>query len=293
MKTKLLLAFLAFSFISCSDDDTSPSQPEKNLDQMVVSRYEDGNYVSKLIYDFDDHNRLTQISSYNTENEFFHKKVYEYDQMLLVAEKAYYLDGSMDPNVPSFVTTFSYDGSLRINHLDRTSNLGIEGYQLSTSFIYNADNTISAEEIYTGLPSEDETTYFTYYKNGGGNITKKVDAEGTMLMQAVYEGDNVISATDLNLFGTTNYQFNIAQTPKGGYISIYTNRFDGNLNNALLSDGFLAVSNGVNKYVSQAAYSDGINVIYEYEFDEDGYPIKVSLFVEGNTQPYEVREITY
>jgi hypothetical protein len=296
MKTKLLLAFLAFSFISCSDDDSSPSQPEKNLDQMVVTHYPDGQGANsyKEIYDFDDHNRVAQIMYYSPQNELSAKRTYEYDQMLLSVIKGY--GGGMgDPEQPTSVTSFNYDGSLRIIGIDSNVETGIEGIHTITSFTYNADNTISAQQTTSAPPEEDALTNFTYYKNADGRITKKVDSDNTIWTQAVYNGNNVQSYTQLGS-PSMSYLFNTVNTPKGQYLNIGRNKFDGSFNNTIIAEGFAAVSNGVTNYVSQHTSSiASINLVvtYSYEFDEDGYPIKVNLFSAGSSQPYEVREISY
>lgn len=296
MKTKLLLAFLAFSVISCSDDDSSPSQPEKNLDQMVVTYYPDGINANsyKEIYDFDDHDRLTQISYYNLENELSAKTTYEYDQMLLSVVKSY--GSSMgDPNKPSSVTSFNYDGSLRIIGMDSNVETGIEGIHTVTSFTYNADNTISAEETTSAPPEEDVVKNCTYYKTADGRIVKKIDSEGNILTQAVYENYNLKSYTRQGS-ASMAFLFNNDVTPKGNYLNINLNKYDGNFNNTILAEGFPAFSNGVSNYISQHTSSIAeinLTVTYTYEFDEDGYPIKVSLFSQGSSQPYEVREISY
>jgi hypothetical protein len=296
MKIKLLLAFVVFSLISCSDDDTSPSQPEKNLEQMVVTHYPDGINSNSYeeVYDFDAYNRLTQISYFSPENELSAKKTYEYDQMLLSVIKGY--GGGMgDPEQPTSVTSFNYDGSLRIIGMDSNVEAGIEAIHTITSFTYNADNTISAQQTTSAPPEEDALTNFTYYKNADGRIVKKEDADNTIWTQAVYNGSNVQSYTQLNL-PSMSYMFNTVDAPKGQYLNIGRNKFDGSFNNTIIAEGFAAVSNGVNKYVSQHTSSiASINLVvtYTYEFDEDGYPIKVSLFSAGSSQPYEVREISY
>lgn len=296
MKTKLLLAFLAFSVISCSDDDSSPSQPEKKLDQMVVAHYPDGINANsyKEIYDFDDHDRLTQISYYNPENELSAKTTYEYDQMLLSVVKSY--GSSMgDPNKPTSVTLFNYDGSLRIIGMDSNVETGIEGIHTITSFTYNADTTISAQQTTSAPPEEDALTNFTYYKNADGLITKKVDSDNIIWTQAVYQAGNIASYTQL---GTASMSFEFAENylVKGNYLKINVNKFDGSFNNTIIAEGFKAVGNGFANYISQHTASNAVSsqiTTYAYEFDQDGYPIKVSLFLEGSSQPYEVREISY
>jgi YD repeat-containing protein len=294
MKIKLLLAFIAFSFISCSDDDASPSQPEKNLDQMVIKKYNNGTYGQKVVYDFDDHNRVTLINRYDAQDEYFSKTTYEYDQMLLSVEKTYGF-GMGDLNEPSSVISYNYDSSSRLISIDDHDAAGVEFSDTNIIFTYNADNTISAVETIVGPPSEDIINNYTYHKNADGNIVKKVDDGNTVLTQAVYDGANVLSYSRLG-WPTWSYQYNVSDSPKGDYLKINTNKFDGSFNNTILAEDYPSVSNGVTNYISQHTISNtqvSDVTTYTYEFDDDGYPIKVSLFKQGSTQPYEVREISY
>lgn len=296
---KLLIAFIALSLLSCSDDDSSSTPTvEKNLDQMVVTHYPDGLAAPsyKQVYDFDDHNRVMQILHYSPQNELSSKRTYEYNQMLLSVTKTYDYGMSIgDPSQPSSVLSFSYDGSLRIIVVYSYVETGIEGVHSITSFTYNADNTISAEKTTSAPPEEDVVADYTYYKNADGRITKVVDADGAVVTQAVYSGNNMDSYT-ITGFTSKSYLFNSTVSPKGQYLNINLNKYDKSFNNTIIAEGFEAVSNGLSKYISQQTSSNDANSVvttYTYEFDEDGYPIKVSLFKEGSTQPYEVREITY
>ncbi|PZR22522.1 MAG: hypothetical protein DI539_05500 [Flavobacterium psychrophilum] len=296
MKTKLLLAFLAMSVISCSDDDSNPAIPpvEKNLDQMVVKRYQPSGNVYKDVYDFDD-NKVTIINRYDGQDENFSKTTYEYNENGLLSVAKTYGYSMGDPNQPSSVVSYTYDSSLRIIGIDGVESSGIEGTHTITSFAYNADNTISAEEITSAPPEEDAVKNYTYSKNADGHIVKKVDADNTIWTQAVYNAGNIESYTQLGA-ASMSYLFNTANTPEGDYLNINLNKFGGDFNNTILTGGFGAVNNGVTNYISQQTSANASSsqiTIYTYEFDEDGFPIKVSLFKQGSTQPYEVREISY
>ncbi|RDI05635.1 hypothetical protein [Flavobacterium sp. AG291] len=296
MKTKLLLAFFALSVISCSDDDSSwPSPPEKKLDQMVVKRYQNNGSIYKDVYDFDDDNKLTIINRYDSQDESFSKTTYEYNESGLLSVTKTYGFGMGDPSQPSSITSFSYDASSRITGIDDMDASGIEGTHTITSFVYNADNTISAVETVSGPPSEDVTTNYTFYINDYGHIEKKVDADNTIWTQAVYWSGNVESYTQLGA-SSMSFEFVENEFVKGSYVKINQNKFGGNFNNAILAGGFASVSNGVVKYVSQQTSTNASTsqvLTYNYEFDDDGYPVRVTLFVLGSSTPYEVREITY
>lgn len=296
MKTRLLFAFLAFSFISCNDDDSNPTQPvEKNLDQMVVKRYQPSGNVYKDVYDFDDDNKVTIINRYDGQDENFSKTTYEYNENGLLSLTETYGYGMGDPNQPSSFTSFSYDGSLRIIAIDDTDAGGIESTETTTHFTYNNNNTISAHETIVGPPSEDIIRNYTIHINADGRIVKKVDADNTIWTQAVYNAGNIESYTQLGT-ASKSYLFNTANTPKGDYLNINLNKFGGNFNNTILAGGFTSVSNGLSNYISQQTSANASTsqiTTYTYEFDEDGYPIKISLFLQGSSEPYEVREIIY
>lgn len=297
---KVLFAFIALSLLSCSDDDSSTAPSvQKNLDQMVITHYPDGLAAPnhKEVHDFDDHNKITQISYFSPQNELAAKRTYQYNQMgLLSVVKTYGYDMGMgDPNEPKSVVSFNYDSSLRIIGIDSNIVYGIEGVHTVTSFTYNADNTISVEEITSSPPEEDVVKNYTYHKNTDGRITKLVDSEGTVYTQAVFEGANVLSYTKTGS-ASMSYAFNVNDTPKGDYLKINTNKYDGSFNNTIMAEGFQAVGNGVSNYISQDTYSmEGVSgtTNYAYDFDQDGFPKKVSLSVQGSSTPHQIREITY
>lgn len=297
MKTKLLFAFLAMSVISCSDDDSNPTTPpvEKNLAQMVVKRYQNNGSIYKDVYDFDGDNKLTIVNRYDGQDENFSKITYEYNASGLLSVAKTYGYSMGDPNQPSHVTSYTYDGSSRITGIDDTESSGIESTQTITSFTYNSNNTISAVANIIAYPEEEVIKNYTFHVNADGHIVKKVDADNTILAQAVYNAGNIESYTQLSA-PSMSYLFNTANTPKGDYLNINLNRFGGDFNNAILSGGFASVGNGITNYVSQQTSTNATTsqiTTYTYEFDEDGFPIKVSLYTQGSTEPFEVREITY
>ena len=290
MKFKLLFAFMALSLVSCNqDDDNSPLTPvvEKKLDKILSTNYKaNGDIASTATFTFDDNNRLLSKYIYNAAGELIGQRICTYNENGLLAEMDAHEDGA------SINTKYKYDNSGRVTESDNLFAI-IEGIRTIKTFTYNADGTISviANEISYGPGGEETSTaQYKYFVNSAGQIYRRTNSNGDILAEAVYQGNNIVSFSEGN--SDIVFDFNETNQTKGQFNGIVKNWYGDNWQNAILLDGFQAAGLGVSNYVIKQTSSSGI-LTYNYEFDTEGYPVKVERLNIGTAQPRQAQEVSY
>ena len=290
MKFKLLFAFMVLSFVSCiEDDNNSPVTPvvEKKLDKMLSTNYNSNDaIVSTATLTFDDNDRLLSKYIYNASGKLIGQRICTYNENGLLAEMDAHEDGA------TINTKYKYDNSGRVTESDNMFAV-IEGVRTVSTFTYNADNTISVNTNMTSYGPEGEetsTAQYKYFLNAAGQIYRKTNSNGDILAEAVYQGNNIVSFSEGN--SEIVFDFNETNQTKGQFHGIVKNWYGDNWQNAILLDGFQAAGLGVSNYVIKQTSSSGI-LTYNYEFDTEGYPIKVERLNIGTAQPRQVQEVFY
>lgn len=299
MKFKLLFALIALSIVSCSKDDDSdtkdsnPAAQGKKLDKITDTRFKtDGSVNTTTIAEFTD-SKLVSQSTYQLD-QMVANSTYMYNESGLLVEKKSY-DSSISGGAQPYASSlFKYDGQGRVTEHDYNYVI-IEADRTITTYTYNSDTTISASADYFDvLNNEHIITNDKYYVNTNGHVYKKTGSDGSNKLMAVYQGENLTSyVSGLN---TISFEYNTTDVPKGQYHNIVQNLYGGNLLSAVLVNGFDAIDFGVKNYVTKettAGVSATSYLIYTYEFDSEGYPVKVKCYKDGNSLPYLIREIQY
>lgn len=283
MKLKLLIAFMALSLVSCSDDDNS-SNGSGQLDKYVITSYnEDGEAFDSYDIKFDN-NRMTGVYFHTPSGQIVDKREFYYNENGSLSKIEAFRDDEAEPYI---INEIAYDGEGKISttNMSYFDEWGGESSSVS-HYQYNSDNTITCTE------EHDSGNVFikTYYKNASGKIYKIIDQDE--IQEVTYDGDNI--ATYSSGLGNMSYTFDNENTPAGPVLQSQLNQMNGNMDNTILFMGFSQITFGVSKYVVGQTSSDGsANTTYVYEFDSNGYPVKLKSFKEGSTQPSMIREIFY
>lgn len=136
---------------------------------------------------------------------------------------------------------------------------------------------------------------YVYNVDAIGNIIKRTVGSSVDGMVAVFDGLNLQSYSSPSDLGTITLGYSIDNTPKGQYHNMYVNTF-GNRQNAVLIYYYGTLAFGSTKYVTQSVEpgdSGSIIFNYNYEFDVFGYPIKITKYKNGGSQPSQIVTITY
>jgi hypothetical protein len=282
MKLKLLIAFMMLSLVSCSDDDSNTTG-EKQLDKIVHKSYNNNGVLVDNSYITYDNNRMTGVYFVNPNGEIIGKTEFFYNEngslSKIIDDKAFYDD-------INGVVELGYDSQGRLITMLETYNQFGEEYIHTGNYVYNQDNTIT----YTGyIPNGDSDTKI-FSKNASGQIDK-ILYNGTVT-QAVYDGEDIVSYSDGTQ--TVSFTFDSVNTPVGPLLQSNINHMGGNFQNMVLWMGFEGLAMGVSKYmIGRSSTVAGNSSTFEYEFDEEGYPVKRKLFRQGENLPYSVNEIIY
>lgn len=290
MKIRLLLAFIAVSFASCSSDDNSNPDPsigipgEKKLYEIIQRDFnEDGSVMLTTSTSFDENDRAVSVQQYNGDGVLNAHREFTYNGSGQFESMVYYTEET-GLDTPNSSYSISYDGEGRVTILNDTFlNNGISATSVTT-YTYNQNNTITAIREFSFGGSE----ITTFYLNTAGLLYKRSNALSTE--EITYAGENITTYTS-DIF-TSEYKYDNAHEPKGQHHNAIINKYWGNRVNAILIEGFTSIDFGTTKYVKQKIDNRGTHYL-KYEFDDKGYPIKVRYFLNDASMPYSIREIQY
>lgn len=292
MKTRLLFAFIALSLAACSSDDGSSGQDpdgntgEKKLREIVQTEFnENGSVKLTTKTKFDDNDKALLEQQYNGMNELVAKREYTYNTKGVIDTMTYY-SAETGLETPNYRYTITYDADGRVSAVNDSF---IHNGSPSTSvigYLYNPNGTVLATRNFSYGGSK----LVTYYTNNSGQVYKKTDAEG-VTEQVSYLGENILSYNN----GSINsvFTFDNEHTPKGQLHNTVVNQYSGNVANAIMLNGFTAISLGITNYAIQRTNSNGDTYEYKYDFDTNGYPIKLRCFKNGASIPFFIKEISY
>jgi YD repeat-containing protein len=283
MKIRLLFAFIALSLASCSSDDSSTGKEpsdnrEKKLREIVQTEFNDNGSVKQTAkIQFDDYERALVRFGYDGTGELISKEDYTYNSAgMLETLSTYTVENGAATH--DYAYTLAYDSNGRV--ISRTETGGVSA---TTAYTYNENNTIT--EIRTAGST---SFYATYYLNAEGQLYKRTSETDTE--QLTYTGKNIGKYSN-NTF-TSVFAYDSALTPKGQQHNVVVNIFKGNMVNALLVQGLFSITMGSTQYVAKR--TDNADVFdYEYEFDGEGYPVKIRCFKNEASVPFSIREVHY
>lgn len=279
---KLLLAFVAISFISCSDDDTNNNTVNKDLNE--ITTFFEG---EKVEWNKFENNRLTKRYLYNANGEVFIDDQYVYDAQGRLATRTIVSEGETNTQ------TFEYDESGRLELI----NTETPAYTSEREFNYSLPNKIISTDHWTseGGESTHITTFDVDQQGRVFRITHGDVVNFDSMSEAVYEGNNVIQYSNTTHLGldnelvttTIDYTYNLEIPVRGDYLNKEANMFGNNNVNAILFYGTFAVE--VDGYMVH--YTNGIsNTVIAREFDNEGFPVKIIYL---NDEHGRVIEISY
>ena len=284
MKLRLLFAFIALSLVACSSDDSStgkdPSENpgEKKLREIIQTEFNDSGSVKQTVkIQFDDKDRALAQFGYDGTGTLISKKEYAYNTAgLLETMTAFTVQN--DVASPDYSYVLTYDSNGRV--ITRTDSGAMAS---STTYAYNENNTIGVIRTAGAV-----TDFATYYLNTGGQLFKKTTESETE--QLTYTGSNILKYTNSSL--TSVFAYDSENAPKGQQHNAVINLFKGNMVNAMLIEGLNAIDLGSTQYTIKR--TDNTNVYdYEYQFDNDKYPVKVRCFKNKSSIPFSIREVYY
>ncbi|RYJ42339.1 hypothetical protein [Flavobacterium beibuense] len=273
MKLRLLALSFFIVLMACSSDDGSEpvnENPEVVKDIYKFTTYSYGETTPSSIATFSD-NKIDETISY-VGGQFNQRQKYIYNEQGVLTE-IHLLDEQ--GNFISKYMQFVYDElgrmiSYQLFYIDGTSATYEE-------MVYNEDNTISR---YRTLNVE-STLYKKYFLNDTGRIYKmETYTNGnTSTVEAIYNGNNITSLIYDNY--TYNYTYDTATEVKGDFLKLNRNHFDNNEVNIILYGGFIYIINNADNYYIKEEATTGFTHERIFEFDEDGFPNKISTSYDG------------
>lgn len=261
---KFALIFVVLLAISCSDDDSSSGTSGADLKTMVTSLYGvDGGLMDRTVMDFDD-NKPSHYKVYTPMGQLSRSIDYAYgNDGQLKTLSVYNMQGRL-----GFTENFSYDSLGRLVKLvwqDHDDNDEMDYGNSIYEYIYNSDNTITRK--ISG------NTFGTYYLNANGQVYKIEHPDG-YTSEVVYVGNDIVSWTQ---GGNSIYYFYDNVTPvKGEYRNIFRNQFRGYEANHVLYGGHVNAVTATPKYITHQQHEGGNTVHYGYQFNDAGYPVRIS-----------------
>ncbi|WP_417353054.1 hypothetical protein [Flavobacterium alkalisoli] len=299
MKLRLLFFAAFLSLASCSSDDsTDPvngNPVDKNLKE--IARYNDGEDQISELRKFTD-NKMTERYIYN-EGEAYFSDLYTYnEQGLLISRTASIEDQTA-------VTEITYDELGKIIAIDVTSSFSGNPYSVDHSTVDYTEEGVIKVTMINVQGSDTTVSKYNYYLDAQGRVYKiasvNSNEELNYLCEAVYNGNNVVTyysnmdsetGTYLN---SSIYTYDNETVVKGDFLKVAYNQFGDNKANHVLfkQTGIVVISENyliANEAVSFGQENSGT---VTYEFDNDGFPVKQTAFVDGEADPVSEYLITY
>lgn len=260
--------FLIQFIVSCeSDDDSISSNNEKELTRMIQKRYEDGGFIEKITFDYED-NLIKKDSFFNVNNDFTYYDIWQYNSVNnLVSLKGYNSDNTLNSE-----TNHEFDSSNRLTQVDRVYYEGSTVYNSTITFSYNTNNTIVSMEDYGGSSILEKT----FYLDSQDRIYKSVSMYDTI--EIFYDAEGNVSSMDWD-GDITTYTYEQSHTVPESFRPAFFKEY---INNNILWQNDLSIGNNIhgNRFSIQSETSSEINTT-NYIYDEDGYPVSSTSFWNG------------
>ncbi|MEE1898512.1 hypothetical protein V1389_09205 [Flavobacterium rakeshii] len=298
---KLRLFFLAafVSLASCSSDDDenpdptpTPTPVVKNLKDITyknasgeireITKYEDNKLKERILYD---------------QGVIFHTEIFAYNEDGYLVSGVYTTD---DDGVNQYV---SYDDSGRITQITNDfTYMGIVGNTTTSVVDYSETGVINVTKT-TVQGENEELDYFKYFLTAEGRVYEIAlvnDDELSYIYKVDYDGDNVAVVYSYRdgdtgaYLNTSTLSYDNETEVKGEFVHINSNRFGDNKANYVIyrEDVIPNVSEKYHTGTNVAGYVNYSSQI-TYEFDEDGYPVKQTGYIDGEQDPTAEYFITY
>jgi YD repeat-containing protein len=245
---------LAVLFMSCSDDDSSPTGNNSPLVSTTQKIYENGE-LDEIITSEYDNGKITKLDFFTADN------------VLTGYEEIFYNNDGLLTSVNSYFGTalyssieYNYDNQGRMTSSHQQSEA--QGVDYTRTFTHNSDNTITSTSTNSWEQSK------TFYLNSSGIIYKEVS--GTSIYELTLNGDTPIS---LSYNGAlTTFEHDAEHDPSLINMNLGPGNFKPNivLRANRLSNAILSISD---KYITKETYDFSVNK-YVYTFNEQGLPVK-------------------
>ena len=290
MKIKLLVAFMAIALVSCSKDDDSASDnsgnEEKKLNRIIQTDFnENGSVKMTSQIQFDDNNKALSNLEYDGDGVLSTKRDFTYNKSGQIETMMYYT-AATGLEIPNYSYTVTYKGDGRVESVSDSFISNGAAATSSMDYVYNENSTI----VMTRNFSFGGAAITTFYLDTAGSVYKKTDSAGTT-EQLIYAGKDV-QKYSTEMFSST-FAYDNEHTPKGQQNNVVLNQYNGNIQNTLLLGGFTSFNLGNTKYVMQRTDNGAEIYNYEYQFDKEGYPVKVKCYKNEDALPFSIREIYY
>lgn len=256
MNKTIFLGLAALALFSCSNDDSNETVQAAGIELDTVTFIDGGNEGVMI---FEDNKVREYHIGPNDDDTYDSNYTYTYgaDGQLtgMVSTDA---QGQM-----TFSRVVAYDAQGRIIAKDDTYYVATAPYSSeNVVYTYNEDNTVTAD-----FTSYDDTVQDRTYHFNSAGLVYKVTNGNEIAQELSYNGNNV------SAIGTTSYLYDESTPVKGEYLNIYRNMFN-SYSNFVVYNGYIVPFTVSDKYMISTVNSyETINSVYE--FNEDGYPVKV------------------
>lgn len=283
MKIKLLACIAFLSLMSCSGGDDSapvntenPTPTEKKLKKISGYDMENGgNLISEQLFQND---LVKYVYVYNPDgSEYYHREYSYNNDGILVMLQTY------EDNILTSRETITYDSQQRISNVLREFFSSGVTNVIHKDYVYNDDNTIT-NEVYD---SQTSVTNTFYLNDAGLVIRSEADSEfdnNIYIEEREYNGNNEVLFRRKSLNKTTleytlqyeeAYSYDLATPVIGSYLNPH--RFGEFKANLVLFYSFHQ------RYILNENYLTGRtsaseNQTRSYEYDEEGYPVKLKVY---------------
>jgi hypothetical protein len=283
MKLRLLFFATFLSLMSCSEDDgTTPvSVPTtENLKQITYYNTQDDDADGiDAILKFQE-NKLVERHLFNLDGEAYLEDYYTYDSngRMVTHIANVYQDGS-----ETFDQTFEYDAIGRLTLAKNTYN----GTYTEESFDYSVANKITKTTSYFFSDGMNDYSVIEVFDLLPDGRVYKITGE-YLISQVEYAGNNIVLRIETDVESgetvTYNYTYDMQTAVKGHYLNYVFDNYGENKANHVIKTGHFSVA-------KDNFMTSGDGYVKEYEFNNNGYPVKDLFYVDGVLQ-YKY-EITY
>lgn len=278
---RLLFCIAFLSLMSCSGDDntepvnTNPIAEEPEGKDLLSKVSINESY--KYVVNYED-NKIKDSYTYNLSGELLYFFKYTYLNNGTIGEIKYF---DAQGNFTGTSDAFLYDGEGKLVQVVMKA-LDEEGEVYNyMDFTYNPDGTVTREYDFGGLT----TTVYSFNSLGQLYMINEDGYESI----ATYEGNTIISRYSGNLL--TTFTYDNTTSVKGHLLKTEFNMFNGHYQNTALYFAFSPALMSPDKFMIESSNENGYETQSTYEFDEDGYPIKITGFQNGEL--YSTTVISY
>jgi len=261
---KLLAVLLVFN--CSSDDNSNNTESQKTRIAKIEQKIFDFNNSSlleeRIVIDYSDGKQILW-SFYNNNDDLTSTEEWNYSSIgYLISIKSFLADGS--PYSEEYII---YDDD---NRISQTTYSDTDSFNKTISFKHNNENTITAN-----IDSNGANSSKVFELNSNGVIHKEI-RNGNIIVSVDYNNLNPITKT--TSFTTYSYEY----LDNGSFPSTCSIFGTNPANVVLFGNSLSDQSDSLTSELISKITSDSSSKEFIYSLDDNGYPISMQSFYDGN-----------